>query len=277
MTLARYDLATLSFGNMKLGVIGCGKMGGALVEGVIRAGAIKASDVMVCSSRPATAKAFAKTTGASTASSVGELTADTFLLCTKPHQAEAVLKAMPKGKSLLISVAAGLTTEWLESRAPKGVRIIRCMPNTPSLVGKGASAFCRGKAATDADAEAARVILGAVGLAVELPESQMDAVTGVSGSGPAYVYIMIEAMADGGVRAGLPRAEALKMAAQTVYGAAAMVIESGLHPGVLKDQVTSPGGTTIAAVAELERNGMRSAFIEAVTTAARRAAELGAS
>jgi pyrroline-5-carboxylate reductase len=262
---------------MKLGVIGCGKMGSALVEGAIRSGAISPSQVRGCDSHQATADAFAAATGAAIAGSIGELAADTYLLCTKPHHAAAALAALPEGESLLISVAAGLTTGWLEARVPAGVRVVRCMPNTPALVGKGAAAFCRGARATESDAGAARVLLGSVGLAVELPESLMDAVTGLSGSGPAFVYIMIEAMADGGVRAGLPRADALKLAAQTVLGAAAMVLDTGMHPGLLKDMVASPGGTTIAGLAELEKRGMRSAFIEAVHAAARRSGELGAS
>ncbi|MCW1924233.1 pyrroline-5-carboxylate reductase [Luteolibacter arcticus] len=262
---------------MKLGVIGCGKMGSALVEGAIRSGAIPAENVSGCDAYPDAAKAFAAATGATIVESIPELAAETYLLCTKPNQAGSALAALPEGEALLISVAAGLDTAWLEAHVPAGVRVIRCMPNTPALVGKGAAAFCSGKAATAEDAEVARLLLGSVGIAVELPESLMDAVTGLSGSGPAFVYMMIEAMADGGVRAGLPRAEALKLAAQTVLGAATMVLETGLHPGVLKDQVTSPGGTTIAGVAELEKRGMRAAFIEAVTTAARRSAEMGGS
>lgn len=277
MALARRESPTLVCRGMKLGVIGCGKMGSALVEGAIRSGAVPAAKVSGCDAYPDAAKAFAKATGATFAESISALNADTYLLCTKPNQAEAALGAIPAGDALVISVAAGLSTAWLEARVPAGVRVIRCMPNTPALVGKGAAAYCRGKAATTADAETAKLLLGSVGLAVELPESLMDAVTGLSGSGPAFVYVMIEAMADGGVRAGLPRAEALKLAAQTVLGAAAMVLETGIHPGALKDQVTSPGGTTIAGIAELEKHGMRSAFIEAVTTAARRSAELGGS
>ncbi len=275
--LAARRAAFLPCRGMKLGVIGCGKMGSALVEGAIRSGALKADQVSGCDAHPESARAFAAATGARAADSIPALEADTYLLCTKPKDAESALAQLPAGDALLVSVAAGLSTAWLESRVPAGVRVIRCMPNTPALVGKGAAAFCKGKAATAADAEAARLLLGSVGLAVELPESLMDAVTGLSGSGPAFVYLMIEALADGGVRAGLPRAEAQTLAAQTVLGAAAMVLETGLHPGVLKDMVASPGGTTIAGLAELERHGARSAFIEAVHSAARRSAELGGS
>ncbi len=275
MTLARPPGDRLAFRRMKLGVIGCGKMGSALVEGAIRSGAVAAADTRGFDPHAETARAFSEATGTGLAGSIAELGADTWLLCTKPQQAEAALAALPAGDSLLVSVAAGLTTAWLEARVPAGVRVIRCMPNTPALIGKGAAAFCRGKDATGEDADCARRLLGSVGLAVELPESLMDAVTGLSGSGPAFVYVMIEALADGGVRSGLPRAEALKLAAQTVFGAAAMVLETGLHPGALKDMVASPGGTTIAGLAELERRGMRSAFIEAVHAASRRSAELG--
>lgn len=260
---------------MKLGVIGCGKMGSALVEGAIRSGALQAEQVTGCDPQPEAARAFAAATGAHVVDTIGAMEADTYLLCTKPQHAEAALGWLPAKDGRLISVAAGLTTAWIEARVPAGVRVVRCMPNTPALVGKGAAAFCLGKAANSTDAEAARLLLGSVGLAVELPESLMDAVTGLSGSGPAFVYVMIEAMADGGVQSGLPRAEALKLAAQTVLGAAAMVLETGMHPGALKDMVASPGGTTIAGLAELERRGMRSAFIEAVHVAARRSAELG--
>jgi pyrroline-5-carboxylate reductase len=277
MALARRGPPPLVCRDMKLGVIGCGKMGSALVEGAIRSGAVAASRVSGCDAYPPAAEAFAAATGATLVPDIGALDADTYLLCTKPHHAEAALAALPAGDALLISVAAGLTTGWLEARVPAGVRVIRCMPNTPALVGKGAAAFCRGTAATESDAAAARLLLGAVGLAVELPESLLNAVTGLSGSGPAFVYIMIEAMADGGVRAGLPRAESLQLAAQTVLGAAAMVLETGIHPAALKDMVASPGGTTIAGLAELEKHGMRSAFIEAVHAAARRSAELGGS
>ncbi|WP_035603076.1 pyrroline-5-carboxylate reductase [Haloferula sp. BvORR071] len=260
---------------MKLGVIGCGKMGSALVEGAIRSGALAAEDVTGCDPQPEAARSFAAATGAHVVDTISSMEADTYLLCTKPQHAEAALGWLPPGDFRVISVAAGLTTAWLEARVHPGVRVVRCMPNTPALVGKGAAAFCLGKAANSTDSEAARLLLGSVGLAVELPETLMDAVTGLSGSGPAFVYIMIEAMADGGVRAGLPRAEALKLAAQTVLGAAAMVLETGIHPGALKDMVASPGGTTIAGLAELEKHGMRSAFIEAVHAAARRSAELG--
>lgn len=265
---------------MKLGVIGCGKMGTALVEGAIRSGAVAAADVTGIDPVQGARDHFAKATGATVAAEISALAGcEVILLCTKPHDVPAALREVSIAGHcsplLVISIAAGITLDSLETAAAANLRIIRAMPNTPALVGKGAAAYCLGTRATREDGDCARKLLGAVGLAVEVPERLMDAVTGLSGSGPAYVYLVIEALADGGVRAGLPRADALKLAAQTVLGAAAMVLETGEHPAVLKDMVTSPGGTTIAGLAELERHGLRSALIDAVGAATRRAAELG--
>jgi pyrroline-5-carboxylate reductase len=265
---------------MKLGVIGCGKMGTALVEGAIRSGAVAAADVTGVDPVQGAREHFAKSTGAVAAAEISALAeSDVILLCTKPHDVATALRESTlasKGKPLLvISIAAGITLDSLEMTAATNHRIIRAMPNTPALVGKGAAGYCLGSRATRGDADVARQLLGSVGLAVEVPERLIDAVTGLSGSGPAYVYLVIEALADGGVRMGLPRADALRLAAQTVLGAATMVLETGEHPAVLKDMVTSPGGTTIAGLAELERQGLRFALIDAVTAATRRATELG--
>ncbi|MBB5350588.1 pyrroline-5-carboxylate reductase [Haloferula luteola] len=266
---------------MKLGVIGCGKMGTALVAGAVRAGALGADQVIGFDPHPAARDAFATATGSLAAASLKDLAGcDTLLLCTKPQQAAAALSALRESattEGLLISVAAGLTLEWLGQHAPSGWRHIRCMPNTPALVGEGAAGFACSKNATEADRQTAHDLLGAVGSAHSLAEPLLDAVTGLSGSGPAFVFLMIEALADGGVRSGLPRDIALELAARTLRGAATMVLETGLHPGQLKDQVTSPAGTTIAGIAELEARGLRSALIEAVTAATRRSQELGRS
>lgn len=254
-------------------------MGSALVAGAVQAKAVDPAKTLGYDPYGPAIAAFTESTGAATTHSLAGLTdCDTLLLCTKPQQAEEALAALRESgaqDALLVSVAAGLTLDWLESRCPKGFRVIRCMPNTPALVGKGAAAFARGSKATDEDAAFAARLLGSVGIAVEVPEKLLDAVTGLSGSGPAYVYLAIEALADGGVRCGLPRTEAQQLAAQTVLGAAAMVLETGQHPGTLKDMVTSPGGTTIAGLAALEKAGFRSALIEAVSAAARRSQELG--
>lgn len=265
---------------MKLGIIGCGKMGTALVEGMIRSGAVDAADVTGVDPYQGARDHFAQTTGARVEADVSALAGcEVILLCTKPLDVRTALSSVSEanaGKPLLvISIAAGVTISALEASVSENIRIVRAMPNTPALVGKGAAGYCLGSRASGEDAETARRVLGAVGLAVEVPERLMDAVTGLSGSGPAYVYLIIEALADGGVCAGLARADALRLAAQTVFGASAMVIETGEHPAVLKDMVTSPGGTTIAGLAELERHGLRSALIEAVGAATRRAAELG--
>lgn len=265
---------------MKLGVIGCGKMGTALVEGAIRSGAVVGANVVGVDPYQGARDHFAKVTGATVSAEISAVSGcDVILLCTKPLDIPSALDAVSHactGRSVLaISIAAGIKVAALESAASQQIRIIRAMPNTPALVGKGAAGYCLGTRATPQDAETARTLLGAVGLAAEVPERLMDAVTGLSGSGPAYIYLVIEALADGGVRAGLPRADAIRLAAQTVLGAAAMVLETGEHPAVLKDMVTSPGGTTIAGLAELERHGLRSALIEAVSAASHRAAELG--
>lgn len=266
---------------MKLGVIGCGKMGSALVAGAIRSKSLEASQVLGFDPFPAAATAFAEATGASVHQDLAELVdCQAFLLCTKPHHATTALKQLKDAgtrDALLISIAAGLPISSLEQHSPDGFRIIRCMPNTPALIGKGAAAYSRSSSASEADASFTASLLSSVGLAVELPENLLDAVTGLSGSGPAFVFLIIEALADGGVRNGLPRPQALQLAAQTVLGAASMVLETGQHPAVLKDMVTSPGGTTIAGLASLEHNGLRSALIEAVTSATHRATELGKS
>ena len=178
-----------------------------------------------------------------------------------------------KGK-LFVSIAAGITTAVL-SNGLGTKRVIRVMPNTPALVGVGAAGFCMADGATESDAEFVGGLLNSVGVAHPLPEHLIDAVTGLSGSGPAFVYEIIEALSDGGVRVGLPRATAMELAAQTVMGAAKMVLESGEHPGVLKDRVASPGGTTIAGLHALEQAGMRAALMNAVVAATERSQELG--
>lgn len=267
---------------MKLGVIGCGKMATALVKGAISNGVVAAEDVIGVARSEASRTKFANATGGKTSADISEVVgkSDVLLLATKPHDLQAVLKAGKFGdcpEKLLISVVAGVTLQTMQALTSDACKIARTMPNTPSLVGKGATGFCLGSQCEEADRKIVRSILEAVGLCVELPERLINAVTGVSGSGPAYIYLVIEALADGGVRAGLPREDAIKLAAQTVSGAAEMVISTGLHPAVLKDMVASPGGTTIAGLAVLEERNVRSAFIEAVTVAANRAEELGKS
>jgi len=202
---------------------------------------------------------------------------DIVFVAVKPNHVRDALAALSEAwnpEVLVVSIAAGITLATLEAGLPAGARVVRVMPNTPCMVGETAAAFALGAAARPDDGKAVENLLAAVGEALQVEERYMDYVTGLSGSGPAYVYIMIEAMADGGVRAGLPRPVALRLAAQTVLGSAKMVKDSGRHPGELKDAVCSPGGTTIAGVHELEKAGFRAALINAVTAAADRATQL---
>jgi pyrroline-5-carboxylate reductase len=268
---------------MKLGLIGCGKMGGALLRGALKASLVKANQVVVFDKAPAAIKALqAEVRGLTAAASAAEVAAksEIVLLAVKPQDMEGALAEVASHKTqrtkgpLFVSIAAGITLKQLEGWLGGTARVIRSMPNTPALILQGASAFARGKRATDADAKAAAKVLGAVGTAQEAPEKLLDAVTGLSGSGPAYVYTVIEALADGGVLMGLPRATALQLAAQTVAGAAQMVLSTGKHPAALRDEVTSPGGTTIAGLEQLEKHGLRSALVQAVRKATERSREL---
>lgn len=258
-------------------------MGRALLEGALKAGIVEAKNVFVSSRTEKTRQTLSKELGVNAVENNVDVVknSDAVYLCTKPHITPLVLVELAEEPEclndvLLISAAAGLTLETLEAPLPHGTRVIRCMPNTPSLIGKGAAAYTAGSHATSADAETACKLLNAAGSVIEVPENLMDSVTGVSGSGPAYVYTFIEALTDGGVVEGLPRPQALELAVQTVLGAASMIAETGLHPAILRDMVTSPGGTTIAAVKSLEDNGFRSATMNAVSTAAAKARELGA-
>lgn len=257
-------------------------MATALVKGAVSQGVVKAEDVIGVARTEASRVRFTEQTGARSTASVAEVVRESqvLILATKPHDLPGIIQSADFGKfpdKLYVSIAAGVTLETMEKLTGGLCRFVRTMPNTPSLVGKGAAAYSLGAKCGEADRDVVQLILGAVGLSVEVPERLIDAVTGLSGSGPAYIYLVIEAMADGGVQAGLPRADALKLAAQTVAGAAAMVLETGQHPAVLKDMVTSPGGTTIAGLAALEDGAIRSSFIAAVSAAVARAKELGKS
>jgi pyrroline-5-carboxylate reductase len=185
------------------------------------------------------------------------------------------IAALVTDDHLVVSIAAGITTKQMLDGLSAPRRVVRVMPNTPALVGAGAAGYCVAGTATAADAGFMQEFLGVVGRAWQVEERHLDAVTGLSGSGPAYVFTMIEALSDGGVRMGLPRAVATALAAQTVFGSAQMLIETGLHTGQLKDQVTSPGGTTIAGLHALERGGLRAALMNAVEAATLRSQELG--
>jgi len=263
---------------MKLSCLGSGKMGTALLRGIVTRGLCAAGDIAISDPvAAALAAATAAVPGVRTAASNLDAAggADVVLLCVKPAGVVPLIESLHELPStLLISIAAGVTLGSMEAAAGHH-RVVRVMPNTPALIGQGAAAYAPGSKATDADCAVTEQLLSAVGTVTRVAEKLLDAVTGLSGSGPAYVYTIIEALADGGVAEGLTKEQALQLAAQTVAGAAGMVLQTGLHPAVLRDQVTSPGGTTIAGLAMLEAKGLRSALIEAVRTATRRARELG--
>lgn len=265
---------------IKIGFLGAGKMASALAKGLLHAKLIKATQLTAADPFEAARKQFAAETGAKTTATNLDVAraANVLFIATKPDQVTGALAEISQTftkKHLLISIAAGVTLARLEAALPAGARVIRVMPNTPALVGTGASGFALGKNATAADGELAKKLLSAVGLALQVKEGLLDAVTGLSGSGPAYVYQFIEALSDGGVAAGLPREVATKLAAQTVLGGAQMVLQTGIHPGALKDQVTSPGGTTIEGLHELEKGKLRATVMSAVRAATEKSKKLG--
>lgn len=264
----------------QIGFIGAGKMATALAKGFTSAGCCTAESIIASDVVPAAREYFTAQTGARAVTGNQEVVArsEVLFLAVKPHNMAAVLgelQPLLKPQHLVISIAAGITLATLEGGLAAGRRVIRVMPNTPCLVNASASGYALGSAATAEDAQTVEQLLTAVGIAVKVPEYLLNAVTGLSGSGPAFVYQMIEALSDGGVRMGLPRDVATRLAAQTLLGAAKMVLETGQHPGELKDAVTSPGGTTIAGLHALERGGLRASLMNAVEAATLRAIELG--
>lgn len=263
----------------KLGFIGGGNMASALVKGLIHSGfepgKIQVSDVDADRLAALEKKHGVRVTTDNLAL-VNEV--DVIVLSVKPQVIDRVLGAIGKavrGDQLVVSVAAGVPVSAMEARLPTGTRVVRTMPNTPATVDAGATAISAGSSATADDLAVARAMFSAVGRVVTLDESLLDAVTGLSGSGPAYVMLMIEALADGGVKVGLHRDTALLLAAQTVFGSAKLLLETGEHPGRLKDMVTSPGGTAIAGLHTLESGGLRRTLIDAVEAATNRATALG--
>ena len=265
---------------LKIGFLGAGKMASALAKGFIRAGLAPAASLIAADPIEAACVAIATEAGIKTTAFNPDVlkAAPIIVLAVKPDQVAGVLAEVRPHfteNHLLISIAAGVTLQRLEAALPEGARVIRVMPNTPALVGASASAFATGRSATAEDAQLALKLFSAVGIAFQVKESLLDAVTGLSGSGPAYVFVMIEALSDGGVAAGLPRDIATKLAAQTLLGSARMVLETGQHPGTLKDAVTSPGGTTIEGLHELEKGGLRAALINAVRAATDKSKKLG--
>ena len=265
----------------KIGFVGAGQMARALAAGFVKAGLVQPSQILASDVAPAAVEALRQAVpGARAVPSNTALAAeaDVLLLAVKPQQIPAVLAELRpalKPNHLVISIAAGVRLAALGKGLGESVRLVRVMPNTPCLVGKSASGYCLGATTSAADGALVAELLGAVGRAFAVDEKQLDAVTGLSGSGPAFVFLVIEALSDGGVRMGLTRDVALALAAQTVLGSAEMVLQTGDHPAVLKDRVTSPGGTTIAGLQALEAGGLRATLMAAVEAATRRSIELG--
>ncbi|HEY2415824.1 MAG TPA: pyrroline-5-carboxylate reductase [Pirellulaceae bacterium] len=263
-----------------IGFIGAGQMAKALAQGFMTTGLVPGERIIACDPVPAARDSFANAiSGAIIASTNAQVVAqaNVVVLAVKPQSMSVVFNDLAGkcgAEKLIVSIAAGVPLAKLTSGL-KTERVARVMPNTPALIGKGASAYALAAGASAADGQLVGQLLGAVGQAFLVDEKHLDAVTGLSGSGPAYVYIMIEALADGGVKMGLPRDVALALAAQTVRGAAEMVLTTGEHPAELKDKVASPGGTTIAGLAALEDHGFRAALIAAVEAATKRSIELG--
>jgi pyrroline-5-carboxylate reductase len=262
---------------VKLGFIGAGAMGGAIIRGLLGKGLVARDHLIYYDPDPARQKKMEKMKVKAARDNPEVMQAQVVVLAVKPQLLGPVLagiKDFVRPQHLLISMAAGVTLATLEAALP-GSRVIRTMPNTPALVGAGMTALATGNRATPEDTDLALELFEVVGQAAVVEERLMDAVTGLSGSGPAFVALFIEALADGGVKAGLPRVLAHNMAVQTVLGAAKLCHEEDLHPGKLKDLVASPGGTTIEGLHALEKGGFRGLVMSAVTAAAARSKELG--
>ena len=262
-----------------IAMIGSGQMGEALIGGWLAAKTVPPEALVATDAsaerRDLVKRRFGVRTGTDNRDAASR--ADVVVLAVKPQILDGVMKELSPALAgkLVLSIAAGVTIAHLARLAPKGARFVRVMPNTPVLVREGVSALSFGDGVSAQDQQLARRLFEAVGRAVVVEEKLMDAVTGLSGSGPAYVFMAIEALADGGVKMGLPRTVADLLAAQTVLGAARMVLETGEHPAKLKDRVASPGGTTIAGLHRLEQGGLRAALMAAVEAASKRSEELG--
>ena len=270
----------MSIKDKKVGFLGSGNMGEAIIKGLLQAGLVPAASIAATDARADRLQQMARQYGIRAAASNREMVdeADVVILAVKPQIMGAVLQEVAGSVSrakLLISVAAGVPVSALRAGLGKPARLIRVMPNTPALVLEGVTAIARSEGLDAGDLELAQELFAAVGRVVVLDEEALDAVTGLSGSGPAYVAIVIESLADGGVRMGLDRATAMTLATQTVLGSARLILETGMHPAQLKDMVSSPGGTTIAGITALEEGSVRRTFISAVERATLRSRELG--
>lgn len=266
--------------HQKIAFVGAGNMASALIRGLIGTATVPADEIIAADPERERIGALAEQLGIRTTRDNAEAVreATVIVLATKPQVFAQLLPgiaaAMPPD-ALLVSIAAGIPTARIERSLPAGSRVVRTMPNTPALVGAGATAIAAGRHATDADLDLVETLFRSVGIAVRVPEAQIDAVTGLSGSGPAYVFAMIEALRDAGAREGLPEQTALRLASQTVFGAARLLLDQKETPEVLRERVTSPGGTTRAGLDALAAAGFADAILDAVHAATRRSAELG--
>ena len=265
-----------------IGFIGAGNMAEAMIRGLVRGGHVPAGRITASGPRRERLDELARNYGVAITADNREVArgAGLVVLSVKPQILDKVLAEVGdqlRPGTLVVSIAAGVDTEAIESAVTEGVRVVRAMPNTPALVGAGATAIAAGKHASAADLATAKALFDAVGITVVLDETHLDAVTGLSGSGPAYIFLILEALSDAGVKVGLSRRSAQLLAAQTVMGSAKMLLETDEHVGRLKDMVTSPGGTAIAGLHTLEQGGLRTTLINAVETATKRAKELGRS
>ncbi len=266
--------------NKKIGFIGAGVMGKAIIGGLIESGFVKKENIFASEINQELANKVSNELGiiASTDNKKISSDSDILFICTKPFIIKNILEEIKNNineKTLIISIAAGVSSETIENCINKPVPVIRTMPNTPVLVKEGMVALCRGKHVTDEHIKLAQGLFEQIGKCIEVPEKLINAVTGISGSGPAFMYLIIDALADGGVKKGLPKKTAIEMAAQTALGAAKMVLETGKHPAVLKDEVTTPGGTTIAGLMTMEERGVRSALARTVQNTVEMADKLG--
>ncbi|MFC7784958.1 pyrroline-5-carboxylate reductase [Rossellomorea sp. GCM10028870] len=266
--------------NKTIGFIGCGNMAQAIMGGILKSGLVENHSVKASARTQETQEKVAEEFGVGVISDNKSVAAfsDIVFLAVKPDQYRNIVESIKdslKKDAIIITIAAGITIDWMESQLSKSVKIVRTMPNTPSLVGEGMTTYCVNGELTDADLEDVKAILDSFGKSEMVEESLMDAIPAVSGSSPAYVFMFIEALADGAVLQGVPRKQAYQLAAQAVLGAAKMVLETGTHPGELKDAVCSPGGATIEAVSALEKNNFKGAILTAMDACSRKSKSLG--
>ena len=258
-------------------IFGAGVMGETLLSGLLRSGRA-VEELVVTERRPERASELTEKYGISVLDNIDAADrADTIVLVVKPQDMGSLLDEIAdrvRPGNVVVSLAAGITTDFLESRLPEGSSVVRVMPNTPALVDQGMAALAAGRHCTDEHLAIASDLLASCGKVVQVPEKHMDAVTAISGSGPAYIFYVVEAMIEAGVVLGMPRTTATELVVQTLYGAATMIKETGQHPSILREQVTSPGGTTAAALRELDDHKVRAAFITAMEAAAARSHEL---